>query len=393
MDEELQRSLRENMEHKHYIFTLSNRLSSAEFECGQIRESASKAAEYSDDVLMQRDLRYENSLLKGQLERMTSQRQIIAKAETNSLGPSDRAIWQELELIATDIKDACSSVEITIPTAAVNTHNTRQEAKEADSWTRRVARRFHIVRALAAAGVSDLVFESKFPDFLARESPILDQYRNHILVKAGPQTLYQLDILACRSVMSEGYFKSHILPTTAKALSETFCNALAHIISPNDQTMVGAEPDGLFPAGVHASQTENPVATVFSETFVRALKLKQDLMLSRNKYKLVFFRPGDVFDSDTMIRDGDGYSAFTPARALGKKSKDWPRQRQAEGNSNIKLCLFPALYSRPEEGLTGDYGIGVSVRNCLVDCDNFITDDDGSGEGELSLVVKGVVLV
>lgn len=193
--------LRENMEHKHYIFTLSNRLASAEFECGQIRESASKAAEYGDDVLMQRDLRYENSLLKGQLEQMTSQRQIIAKAETNSLRPSDRAIWQELELIATDIKDACSSVEITIPTASITTqsNSTRQETTETDSWARRAARcsfnqflssaadtdvsSLHIVRALAAAGISDLVFESKFPDFLARESPILDQYRNHILAK------------------------------------------------------------------------------------------------------------------------------------------------------------------------------------------------------------------
>ncbi|GAB1316044.1 hypothetical protein MFIFM68171_06254 [Madurella fahalii] len=392
-DEELQMVLRENMEQKHYIFTLCNRLSSAEFECGQIRESASKAVEYSDDVLMQRDLRYENSLLKGQLEQMTSQRQIIAKAETNSLKPSDRTIWQEFELIATDLKDACSSVEITIPTALTNTHNTIQEAKETESWTQRVARYFHIVRALAAAGISELVFESKFPDFLARESPILDQYRNHILAKAGPQTLYQLDILACKSVMSGGYFKSHILQTTAKILSDQFCNALAHLILPNDQTMVGAEPDGLFPADGHPSHAENPVAKVFTEAFVRALKLKQGLVLSRSKSKLVFFGPGDVFDPDTMIRDGDGYSAFVPPRALGKKFKGWPRQRQAEENSSIKLCLFPALYSRPEGELTKDYGIGVSVRNCLVDCDNFVTDDADVGKGGFSLVVKGVVLV
>lgn len=213
------------------------------------------------------------------------------------------------------------------------------------------------------------------------------------MTSAGPQTLHQLDILACKSVMSERYFQSHILPTTAGGLSERFCSALAHLISPNDQTMVGAEPEGLFPAEADASHTENAVATVFAEAFARALKLKQGLVLSRNKYKLVFFRPGDVFDPDTMMRDGDGYSAFTPARALGKKWKGWPRQRQAGDSSSIKLCLFPALYSSPEEGLTGDYGIGVSVKNCLVDCGNFVTDGADSGEDVFSLVVKGVVLV
>ncbi|KAL2131320.1 hypothetical protein VTI74DRAFT_5259 [Chaetomium olivicolor] len=402
-DEELQKILRENMEQKHYIFTLSNRLSAAEFECGKIRGSANKAAEYSDDVLMQRDLRYENSLLKGQLEQMTSQRQVIAQVETNSLKPSDRSIWQEFELIATDLKDACSSVEITLPTSSISTHD------ETDSWAQKVARcnfnqllssamdtdvsEFHILRALAAAGIGDLVFESRFPDFLARESPILDQYRNHILAKAGPQTLYQFDILACKSVMSEAYYKSHILQTTAKMLSSKFSRALAHLISPNDQTMVGAELDGLFPAEDQSSHTEDPVAKVFADAFVRALKLKQSLVLSRSKYKLVFFSPGDMFDSDTMIRDGEGYRAFAPARALGKNLRDWRRQRQVEENLRIKLCLFPALYSRPEGDLTRDYGVGVSVRNCLVDCDNFVTDGTDIRKGALSLVVKGVVLV
>ena len=91
-DEELQMVRREDMEQKHHTLTLSNWLSAAEFECGQIRESASKMAEYNDDVLMQRDLRYENSVLKGKLEKMTSQRQIISQAETNLLRPSDRTI-------------------------------------------------------------------------------------------------------------------------------------------------------------------------------------------------------------------------------------------------------------------------------------------------------------
>jgi hypothetical protein len=197
-NEELQATLREKEEQRQYIFALSNRLSAAEFECGQIRDSAKKAAEYSSDILMQRDLRYENSLLKGQLEQITSQRRVIAQIETNSLKPSDRTIWQEFELIATELKNACASVEINVPTTSSTTSTSSSSAHdETEAWAQRVARcsfrqllssatdtdvsEFHIVRALAAAGISDLVFESSFPDFLARESPLLDQYRHHIL--------------------------------------------------------------------------------------------------------------------------------------------------------------------------------------------------------------------
>ncbi|KAL2022213.1 hypothetical protein VTK56DRAFT_5823 [Thermocarpiscus australiensis] len=416
--QELQRTSRENREQKDYIFTLSSRLSEAEYECTKVRESASKAAEYRDNVHMQRDLRYENSVLKGQLGQMTSQRQTIALASTGSLGPSTRTIWQEFECIATDVKDACSSVDITIPPASTGTSaHGRQGNKEPDSesWMRRAAHcsldqflssamatsvsEFHTIRALVAAGISNLVFESRFPDLVARESPMLDQYRKHILARAGPQTLEQFEILAYKSVISEEYFVSHILQTSAKSLANQLYNALAHLISPNDDTMIGnTEPDdgSLFPATEPPpSYPEHPVASLFTEAFVRALTLKQELVLSKAKYRLVFFQPGNLFNADIMIRDGDGDSAFVPMSALGKEArKNWPKPRHVEKESRIKLCLFPALYSRRKEEVTAAFGIGVDVRNCLVDCDNFITGDQVDvGDGSFSLVVKGVVLV
>ncbi|KAH6842479.1 hypothetical protein B0I37DRAFT_382019 [Chaetomium sp. MPI-CAGE-AT-0009] len=414
---ELQRTLRENKEQKDYIFTLSNRLSEAEYECDKVRESARKAAEYRDDVLMQRDLRYENSILKGQLGQMTSQRQTIALASTGSLEPSTRTIWQEFECIATDVKDACSSVDITIPSGSSSTSvHGGQGAKEADAelWARRAAHcsldqflslaidtgvsEHHIVRALVAAGIRNLVFESRFPDLFARESPMLDQYRKHIFAGAGPQTLEQFEILAYKSVISEQYFVSHILQSSAKSLANKLYNALAHFISPNDDTMIGAEPeDGSVALAeeAHLSHIENPVASLFTEALVRALALKQELALSRTKYRLVFFQPGDLFNAENMIADGDGDSAFIPIRALGKDArKAWPRSRHMENGTRIKLCLFPALYSKRREEVTAEFGIGVDVRNCVVDCDNFITDDQTDvGDGSFSLVVKGVVLV
>jgi len=206
LEKELEKTLKENREQKNYIFTLSNRLSAAEYECIKIQESASRAAEYRDDVLMQRNLRYENSVLKGQLEQITSQREFIAAASTKSLEPSTRKIWQEFECIAMDLKDACSSVEITIATdSASNKSHSGQEFKGSDSesWIQRVVQcnfesflsraidtdvsNLHIIRALTAAGISDLVFESDFPNFQAKESPILDQYRKHVLARGNIQ--------------------------------------------------------------------------------------------------------------------------------------------------------------------------------------------------------------
>jgi hypothetical protein len=189
-----------------------------------------------------------------------------------------------------------------------------------------------------------------------------------------------------------------VLQTLARSLANKLSHTLAHLISPNDDTMIGTEPvDGhLFPPEeAHASDIGNPVASLFTEAFTRALKLKRDLVLLKTKYKLVFFPPGDLFNAEMMTREGDVDSAFIPKGALGKETrKDWPRPRDMEMGSRIKLCLFPALYSRRKEEVTPEFGIGVNVRNCLVDCDNFIGDNEVDvGDGRFSLVAKAVVLV
>jgi len=59
----------------------------------------------------------------------------------------------------------------------------------------------------------------------------------------------------------------------------------------------------------------------------------------------------------------------------------------------VRLCLFPALLARREEDVPGkEYGKQMNVKNCLVDCDNFVK---GAGQqlGGFEVVVRGVVLV
>ena len=137
---------------------------------------------------------------------------------------------------------------------------------------------------------------------------------------------------------------------------------------------------------------KSPVAKAFFGAFFRALQLKQNLALSRSKYKLVFFVPGDRFDPDTMTRDGDGESAFVPER-VKRRHHGWPRLPAVAADSTVKLCLFPALYSKPERELTYDSGSGVALKDCLVKSGNFVRGNADMGLDGFDLLVRAVVLV
>jgi hypothetical protein len=191
------------MEPKKSIFTHSNRLSTAQTECGEIARSTRTAAANAHKDGLTTQLLYELSVLKEQIEKMRSQRQDFAMARTDSLGPSDKTIQEEFDLIQTHIRNACSWVDVTTNISA-NIQNMGQDNQAIESWTRRIARcsfshlvssaleggisELEVIKSLAAVGVCDLVFESSFPHFIAAESPLLDQYRKHVLTR-GTNTL------------------------------------------------------------------------------------------------------------------------------------------------------------------------------------------------------------
>ncbi len=207
-----------------------------------------------------------------------------------------------------------------------------------------------------------------------------------------------MDLLACNSIMSEAYYTSRIFQDATAAASSVFCTTMAPFVPDQDATISNTAPSTQFPPptdgeGQAACQPRIPISDFFFETFIRAITLKQSLVLSRTKYQLVFFRPGDRFDPEIMLRDGEGYIAFNTGPPRQKRD-GWPRPRPVADGTCIKLCLFPALYARGENGLeTQDRGLGVTVRDCLVECDNFVRDcPDIPGEG-FALVFKGIVLV
>jgi len=118
-NEEHRVALESIQQQKDYIFTLSNRLSAAERECRTIKHSINKAHELQTDVEMQANLRHENSALRDQVITMSNQRKVIAMASADTLRPSSRTIRETFDLILTGLKDVCSSVDITLPTAVL----------------------------------------------------------------------------------------------------------------------------------------------------------------------------------------------------------------------------------------------------------------------------------
>ncbi|KAK4442554.1 hypothetical protein QBC34DRAFT_363502 [Podospora aff. communis PSN243] len=399
--EELQSALRRITEKQDYVITLSNRLHTVEKEYKEMERSINKAAEHRQDLTMQETLRIECLNLRSQNIKMTSQRKVISMAAEGSLGPSSQNIRDDFELILAGLKDACSSLDIMIPAIASDVSPAVAEAA-AELWSQRLTGSslhqlgsrvsademtdIQFLSALAATGIAELVFESNFPDFLARESPLLDQYREHILLKAGPQTLSELDLLAYYSLLSaagdefDSYSHSHFFTDTARSLSSTIVSALAHLISPHTDI---------------ASDT-------FVEPILRALKLKANLVLTRKRYTLVFPQPGDRFGPTTMIRDGESHRRVPPPgrSAIGARMKKGQRLPSRavnggeEGRARVKLCLFPGLYveAKRDENEDGggtfrgkQSGVGFHVRNVLVECENF-EKNTGRGLGEVEEV-------
>ena len=202
---------------------------------------------------------------------------------------------------------------------------------------------------------------------------------------AGPKLLSQLDLLACESLMSESSHLPQVVKENARILAGELLDALACFISPEDEKPPSVQ-DGL--SGDDASG--DSAAEIFTECLVRALQLKASLVLSRKRYKLVFFVPGDKFDGTVMMPDTDRYSNFLPRRKRNRMGL--PKRCEVDGERAVRLCLFPALYCKGEEGHDGDEGIGVGIEDCLVNFANF--DVGGAdGIGPYKVVVKAVVSV
>jgi hypothetical protein len=187
--------------------------------------------------------------------------------------------------------------------------------------------------------------------------------------------------------MSESYFLSHVVLEHAKSFAGQLADALACFIPPKDQTPLSPEYD---PSG-HDTTRRNTAAEYFIAGLVRALELKAKLVLSRKRYKLVFFASGDKFDPEAMVRDTDTRSNSIPKRKRNRMGL--PKRQEPDNEAPVRLCLFPALYSKEEEEHGKGEEIGVGISDCLVNCANITVSDADAIDRSYKVVVKAVVSI
>jgi hypothetical protein len=165
----------------------------------------------------------------------------------------------------------------------------------------------------------------------------------------------------------------------AKTLAGELADALACFIP-----SVENDPPG-------QDATDNPAAEFFVDGLVRALKLKANLVLRHKRYKLVSFVSGDKFDPEAMVRDTDTSSNFLPKRKRSRMGL--PKLHEANNEAPVRLCLFPALYSKKEEEPDRGEGLAVGLTDCLANCANFVVGDADTIDGSYKIVVKAVVIL
>jgi hypothetical protein len=220
----------------------------------------------------------------------------------------------------------------------------------------------------------------------------VDLDANFYTLTGGAQELLHLDLLSHKALISETYFQSKVLVEGAETLATRLCDTLSPIMLP-DETLGGQTSQPLPSTNQHehilGTMSRNSARDYFIQPFLWALQLKAQLLLSTNKYRLVFFHPGTKFHPGTMIRDFDADEHFIPKMKV-RKSHQKPGQG-VEPETAVKLCLFPALYSIPVQRQDQEQSVGVRIEHCVVDYDNFIRDDNEGLDG--ILMSRAIVLV
>ncbi|KAH7165158.1 hypothetical protein EDB81DRAFT_753941 [Dactylonectria macrodidyma] len=231
-----------------------------------------------------------------------------------------------------------------------------------------------------AAGIFELVFKPVFPEIQALDSPLLNQYRKHILTKDRKEALRQLDLIALKSITSEEHFETEVIPDKAKSLAEFILPGLQFFLLP--------ESRNIDHSSIQHKQEISAVAQL-QNTLCQALYLKVELALSNTGFKFIFFKPGDPFDANSMQWDS---SQAGSSRNSGQgMQSSLLSVKNSEKNACIKPCLLPALYALPSQ--KAHEKLGDSALHFATSYNKCVTEAAPEDLESLSLVAKAVVLV
>jgi len=187
--------------HRNQLFTLSNQISAIRQENAQLLLSVRIAESQQDRTALLSKLQYENSILKQRIAATQSYQGETRELEAGTLGPTKAEIKREMIVIEDIINDAASSLwGMHIPFRVENLDIPEHSRAFTETLITKISGwrsidqfsvyihnndipRLEVVRSIASVGISTLVFESTFPDFQLVESPLLDQYRKHLLIR------------------------------------------------------------------------------------------------------------------------------------------------------------------------------------------------------------------
>ncbi|KAJ9133308.1 hypothetical protein NKR23_g10870 [Pleurostoma richardsiae] len=259
-----------------------------------------------------------------------------------------------------------------------------------------------VLRSIAAAGICTLVFESTSLDFQLSGSPLLDQYRRHLLLRDGPALLRDLDFVAHKSLISHANFLNQIIPGKAKEIGNQVVEVLLPIID-SSTSHSGTEAPGVSPGAAKPLDPEDdgdvsPIEA-FQGAIENALKLRAQMALNGLKqYEFVYIPPETYFNPQTMNLNGQNYDSealVSLSRYQFLRPAQMSQRTPSGLGQKVKLCLFPALYSRRRPQFDPARSTEVDIGEILVQVRVFTEgrpDQDSEGD-DLKLVTKAVVLV
>ncbi|KAF4977311.1 hypothetical protein FZEAL_6134 [Fusarium zealandicum] len=359
------------------VFTLRNRLSEMQRELDEMHESSQAARGNRFDLWQQ------ISHLRGQLEAKDRLWQDTVAFETQSLAFSKTPIKRDYDLLYHKINETCSficdmSLTEALPeqdgefhpsaeTWALKAANCKLDRLVSHSQAEAIPKE-KLFASLVAAGIFELVFEPVVPDILALESPLLHQYRRHILTKDGQQALHRLDFVALKSLTLEKHFTTEVIPEKARSLAEFMVRILCFFL-PKENQDINHRP-------LHYHQ-EILAAECLEKVISQALLLKVQLALSMKRLGFRFFKPGEPFDATCMQSDSSRSAGFV-------EDPDGPQD-------SVKLCLLPALYVLPAG--VDDQEHEDSVMHFSANYNKYLTEVGVEDAGSLFLVVKSSVMV
>ncbi|KAF9772375.1 hypothetical protein IL306_009923 [Fusarium sp. DS 682] len=175
-----------------------------------------------------------------------------------------------------------------------------------------------LVASVLTAGISELVFESVFPEILAVESPLFTEYKRIIRYSAGRKIARNIDLSGKKNVFFNANVKEDEVSNKAKWLCSVMLQSLDLFLPLESRDMIERSPDKLSPE-------EDLALSALENGLTKALAIKLELELTLKRFKYFFFKPGTLFHREMMKCD----DLVLPA-------------------DGIRLCISPALFFLPD---------------------------------------------